>query len=691
MNTRSTTLCFFVSSVIAASAQNAFDARILSYEGLDFACEGMIEPTLKIQNMGTNTMSTCVVETWKNGLPVSSFNWILAVPALTGDVRQPTLPPVGGVSLGDEVEFRIKTVNTVPDQDPVGNILNVAMDRIPEFAQGGNLSMDVTTGSVPGSVMWVIKNSGGQVVAEGGPYEDANTTLQVPVSLDDSECYKIEALDASRGSAPDIVLQLVDAQGVVLGIEGADLLTPFTDGLRTGTGLPCDQDVTIELSTDEHGEEVSWEIVDVGGQAVVCSGGGLASNSVITGSCCLQVGCYTLRVLDAGGDGMTTGGYILRTTGTNERIIDNRNNFSSGSVSAISAGQGFCLPLSNDKLLFTSCDKLDWISGQYVVAAPNTAVSSEWIANGANSAQDANSGYEFWIFDPNGSYSFRRFRSHHQSDGFGPASAARACHMKLNNWAAVSHVPANVLMNVRVRARINGVNGAYGPACRLEVNPVLAACPRTNLMDVPGSSQFSCGVARQFGPGNYLYARPVSGANRYQFRFRIAAEGFEVVRTSNTYLTQLNWSTLPLQNGKTYDVDVRVSKNGGATWCTNDNDAVWGPVCQVTIGTMNVNANSLMDDVHQDAQLTHELRLFPNLNRGDVLNCSISAIEEGVNTVSMDIYDLTGKRMSARTLAVADGNVNTVIDLAGELAAGMYLVNITAGERVYTERLVIQP
>jgi hypothetical protein len=366
MNTRSTTLCFFVSSVIAASAQNAFDARILSYEGLDFACEGMIEPTLKIQNMGTNTMSTCVVETWKNGLPVSSFNWILAVPALTGDVRQPTLPPVGGVSLGDEVEFRIKTVNTVPDQDPVGNILNVAMDRIPEFAQGGNLSMDVTTGSVPGSVMWVIKNSGGQVVAEGGPYEDANTTLQVPVSLDDSECYKIEALDASRGSAPDIVLQLVDAQGVVLGIEGADLLTPFTDGLRTGTGLPCDQDVTIELSTDEHGEEVSWEIVDVGGQAVVCSGGGLASNAVITG------------------DGMTTGGYILRTTGTNERIIDNRNNFSTGSVSAISGGQGFCLPMSNDKLLFTSCDKLDWINGQYVVAAPNAAVSAEWI--GANSA-----------------------------------------------------------------------------------------------------------------------------------------------------------------------------------------------------------------------------------------------------------------------------------------------------------------
>ncbi len=57
----------------------------------------------------------------------------------------------------------------------------------------------------------------------------------------------------------------------------------------------------------------------------------------------------------------------------------------------------------------------------------------------------------------------------------------------------------------------------------------------------------------------------------------------------------------------------------------------------------------------------------------------------------MDIYDLTGKRMSARTLAVAGNSVITTMDLSGELAAGMYLVNITAGSTTYTERLVIQP
>jgi hypothetical protein len=57
----------------------------------------------------------------------------------------------------------------------------------------------------------------------------------------------------------------------------------------------------------------------------------------------------------------------------------------------------------------------------------------------------------------------------------------------------------------------------------------------------------------------------------------------------------------------------------------------------------------------------------------------------------MDIYDLTGKRVSTRAIAVTEGNVNTTLDLNGELAAGMYLVNITAGATVHTERLVLRP
>jgi hypothetical protein len=45
----------------------------------------------------------------------------------------------------------------------------------------------------------------------------------------------------------------------------------------------------------------------------------------------------------------------------------------------------------------------------------------------------------------------------------------------------------------------------------------------------------------------------------------------------------------------------------------------------------------------------------------------------------------------ARTIAVQNGYLNTALELNGDLAGGMYMVNITAGDKTYTERLVIQP
>ncbi len=464
----------------------------------------------------------------------------------------------------------------------------------------------------------------------------------------------------------------------------------FDNVTFTGTVLPCNQDLVFEFDTDANPDQITWEIRQEGSNTLVASGGGgFPPNAGVTDVACLSEGCYTLRVLDAGGDGILGGGYVLRTSDA-RRIIDNRGNFSNGSVSAIAGGQGFCLPLGLDRLVTTSCDKVDWINGQYVVASPNAAVSAEWIPGGSNSVQDSNSGYEFWIFDPNGSYSFRRFRSHNVSDGYASVGATRACHMKINNWAAASQIPQNVLMNIRVRGRVNGVNGEFGPACRFKIDPVRAACPLTQLLNSPGNPYFSCGVTRTWGQSTSIVAaKPVSGANRYQFRFRLPAEGFEVVITRTNYLLSLNWSAatgLPLENGKTYDVEVRASKNGGSTWCTSD--AVWGPVCQVTIGAPAPSAMALLEGMQQDEQHA-DPRLFPNPTRGDVLNFSMGAVEEGVERVSMDIFDLSGKRVSSRDLPVSAGAVNTVIDLKGELAAGMYLVTITAGDRLYSERLLV--
>ncbi|MEZ4806852.1 MAG: T9SS type A sorting domain-containing protein, partial [Flavobacteriales bacterium] len=84
------------------------------------------------------------------------------------------------------------------------------------------------------------------------------------------------------------------------------------------------------------------------------------------------------------------------------------------------------------------------------------------------------------------------------------------------------------------------------------------------------------------------------------------------------------------------------------------------------------------------------LKLWPNPNRGDLLNVSLLVPEE-LNTITMDIFDLSGTRVSTRTIPAQGGVLSAVVVLSNDLAAGMYMVNITVGERTYTQRLVIQP
>ncbi|HQW05837.1 MAG TPA: T9SS type A sorting domain-containing protein [Flavobacteriales bacterium] len=497
--------------------------------------------------------------------------------------------------------------------------------------------------------------------------------------------------------------------------------------------VPCTETVTMELRTDALSSQASWQILLQNTNQVVCQFSVPVNGitSPITENCCLPVGCYRLRVSDSGGDGFVsggiTGGYQLRESGAaGRRIIDNLGNFTNlaGGAPDVSAlantyeNGAFCVPVGNDRPIFSSCDKLDWVTNKFIVATENVAVSGQY------GVTNNTSGYEFWFFDPNGTYSYRRFRSHGSSDGFG-VGPLRANHFRLNAWTntmATPHLPNNVLLNVRIRGRVAGVNQPFGPACLFKMDAIRAACPIVKLQDNPLSNDFSCGVNKFFGGsnqgGNRLTVNPpqpiptVSSVNvRYQIRFRNGEypnPGGCIVRppqTSPTFF--LNWSAASgtqLKCNTQYDVDVRVSLDGGATWCVGnassapalncadpgDPSTAWGKVCAVNITTSTYCPGPMQGGSSSMATQNGHLTMYPNPNRGEQLFINLTEVDADVHTVSVDIYDMTGKRVTARTIAVQDGFVNANIDLNNDLAGGLYVVNITAGEKTYTERLVIQ-
>ncbi|HRH71388.1 MAG TPA: GEVED domain-containing protein [Flavobacteriales bacterium] len=510
------------------------------------------------------------------------------------------------------------------------------------------------------------------------------------------------------------------------------------DGSCDCIAVACTETVSLDMRAGTAGasEEIGWEILDQNTALVICAGGtedvpySTGITAPIVETCCLPAGCFRLRVYDSGGDGFITGGgYQLRETfGQQRRIIENTGNFTTGTTSAIANTHdngAFCVPIGDVKPIFSSCDKVDWTNYRFLVVSADAAVSATYDVT-PPIVQPTNSGYEYWFYNPNGTYSYRRFISHASPDPGAPGTGAnRAAHFKINrfvpqppgNQSTNQEIPYNELLNVRVRGRVNGVNQAFGPACFFKIDAALAYCPAVSLQDDPANADYSCNVTRVFGgvnsSANRIVAKPPYGPAmtppapnvRYQFRFRIPGELGQpygcITRPMQTSPTlYMNWTTgQKLKCSATYEVDVRVSRDGGATWCTDSPTPVcngggyqaWGKICTVTI-TPNAFCQALTGGNNNLAlEGNGGLTMYPNPNRGDQLFINLSTVETEVNTVSVDIFDLSGKKVTTRAIPVQDGTINTALDLNGSLAGGMYLVNITAGTKVYTERLVIQP
>jgi hypothetical protein len=204
----------------------------------------------------------------------------------------------------------------------------------------------------------------------------------------------------------------------------------------------CTENLTLTITLDNFGSETTWALYDNTGNIIEASGGpygdGLAGTAVVE-NICLYQGCYRLEVSDAGGNGITDGGYVLRDA-AGRRIIDANGLF--GSMSAMSDQQRFCLPVSNQGLIQTWCDRTN------LVYASHTQVYASF--------QPGAKAYQFWFFDPHGSYSRRVYLTH--------------------PWVVpynlvTTPVPADIDLNVRVRTFVEGgLISPWGRACVIRLN-----------------------------------------------------------------------------------------------------------------------------------------------------------------------------------------------------------------------------
>lgn len=386
----------------------------------------------------------------------------------------------------------------------------------------------------------------------------------------------------------------------------------------------------------------------------------------------LPPGQYTMRVYDALADGIVNGGYTLFVNG--KRIVQADGNFQQTSEAPL----GFELPVGSQGLTVATCDKLDLLPSSSIVASPDQLVSDRYDKN------DANTGYQFWIFNPHGGYSRRIYKSH-KNPGPGQPPGPTACaHLKLNSLQT-NPVPILTMLNVRVRSRVDGIYGSFGPACTMKIDPYAQVCPTTKLVDNQSNPNFSCYVQRTFGGSQKVVAYTVSGANKYQFEFVNTDEGYARTIASSNNSRTLNWTTVqPLCGTYIYQVRVRASFDGGQTWCP------WGAACPVTITN---SLNSCTPPGGQLRAMTGEeeasFSVFPNpvTDNSFVVQLPIAGEDE---RALLTVTNMFGSVVHREEIRITTGNSAVMVHLPHGIASGAYAVDVVAGGHRWSTRLIVQ-
>ncbi|HOP44479.1 MAG TPA: T9SS type A sorting domain-containing protein, partial [Flavobacteriales bacterium] len=109
-----------------------------------------------------------------------------------------------------------------------------------------------------------------------------------------------------------------------------------------------------------------------------------------------------------------------------------------------------------------------------------------------------------------------------------------------------------------------------------------------------------------------------------------------------------------------------------------------GNVCPLTI----VDPPAFAGRDLSEADL-NGVTLWPNPVRDGNVHLMVDGLTEADQRITVDMYDMFGKRVIAQAYENTGEQLNTTLEVDG-LAAGVYVVHISTGERSYTERISVQ-
>ena len=286
-----------------------------------------------------------------------------------GNCFLPNDPPAGGTIMSychlSNVGINFSLGFGTQPGNVIRNVIDNA-DCLVACGGGGNddpcdqnvLTFSITLDERGYETTWEILDEDGNVVFEGGPYEEADETVITESICLNNGCYTFAIYDSGnnglccRNGFGHFTLT-ADIDGSVLASGSrffGSQVTPFCveggdgdggdGGGDGGGGDDCtDNDLALFITLDNFGSQTTWTLSDDNGN-LLYEGGPYANNmsgTVIEESLCVVDDCFNFSIFDSAGNGLSgNGSYFL--VDPNSNVI-----LQGGSFGAVESTD-FCYP-----------------------------------------------------------------------------------------------------------------------------------------------------------------------------------------------------------------------------------------------------------------------------------------------------------------------------------------------------------
>ena len=165
-------------------------------------CSGEAQPKVVLTNFGSNALTSAEMEVTVNGEPLKTVAWngnLSTFATETVDLGDISFT----VEADNTLEVRLLSVNGGNDEAPINDLASCSIKGAPETV-GKELKLTVRTDNNPQETTWQVKNMvTGEVVLQGGPYDQANHTYNETLDITVDGCYDFTIFDAGGDGLTD--------------------------------------------------------------------------------------------------------------------------------------------------------------------------------------------------------------------------------------------------------------------------------------------------------------------------------------------------------------------------------------------------------------------------------------------------------------------------------------------------------